>query len=325
MPDLSIIIVNWNSAEYLRTCLDTVYRFTQGISIETIVIDNASNDGCDAMLAASFPQVRFIDSALNLGFARANNVAYREATADLLLFLNPDTEIASDALTQLVTWMRANPEFGAAGPRLLNTDGTLQESCVQAFPTILNQVLDSDFLRRRFPASPLWGTRALYAAEPGPAAVDAISGACFMATRAAFEKAGLFTEDYFMYSDDLDLSYKIWHAGYKVACLTDCEVVHHGGKSSAQQSNHFAAVLQRESMAQYFAKTRGRFYSFVYRAAMGFSALLRVAVALALLVVTTLLRHNVSARALVQKWFAILAWSFGLQSWTRTAGARTHA
>ena len=168
-------------------------------------------------------------------------------------------------------------------------------------------------------------TSALYAAEPGPAAVDAISGACFMATRAAFEKAGLFTEDYFMYSDDLDLSYKIWHAGYKVACLTDCEVVHHGGKSSAQQSNHFAAVLQRESMAQYFAKTRGRFYSFVYRAAMGFSALLRVAVALALLVVTTLLRHNVSARALVQKWFAILAWSFGLQSWTRTAGARTHA
>lgn len=146
-----------------------------------------------------------------------------------------------------------------------------------------------------------------------------------MATRAAFEKAGLFTEDYFMYSDDLDLSYKIWHAGYKVACLTDCEVVHHGGKSSAQQSNHFAAVLQRESMAQYFAKTRGRFYSFVYRAAMGFSALLRVAVALALLVVTTLLRHNTSARALVQKWFAILAWSFGLQSWTRTAGARTHA
>jgi N-acetylglucosaminyl-diphospho-decaprenol L-rhamnosyltransferase len=325
MPDLSIIIVNWNSANYLRVCLDTVYRFTQGISIETIVIDNASNDGCHTMLAAEFPHVRFIASQLNLGFASANNVAFKEATADLLLFLNPDTEIASDVFTRMVMWMRANPGFGAAGPRLLNTDGTLQESCVQAFPTILNQVLDSDFLRRRYPSSALWGTAVLYTEDAGPATVDAISGASFMATRQAFENAGLFTEDYFMYSDDLDLSYKIWHAGYKVACLTDCEVVHHGGKSSSQQSNHFAAVLQRESMAQYFAKTRGRIYSLAYRLLMGFSALLRVAAALVLLVLTTLSRHNASARALVQKWFAILAWSFGFQSWTRTTGARTHA
>lgn len=325
MPDLSILIVNWNSADYLRTCLDTVYRFTQGISIQTIVIDNASSDGCGSMLTAAFPQVQFIASAENLGFARANNVAFKKATANLLLFLNPDTEIASDVLTQMVMWMRANPEFGAAGPRLLNTDGTLQESCVQAFPTIVNQVLDSDFLRRRFPSSALWGTSALYEEDAGPATVDAISGASFMATRQAFEKAGLFTEDYFMYSDDLDLSYKIWHAGYKVACLTDCEVVHHGGKSSSQQSNHFAAVLQRESMAQYFAKTRGRLYSLVYRCAMGFSALLRVAAALVLLILTTLSRHNTSARALVRKWFAILAWSFGLQGWARSAGARTHA
>ena len=324
MPDLSIIIVNWNSADYLRACLRSVNSFTRGIAFEVIVVDNASNDGCGEMLQAEFPSTTFIASNENLGFARANNLGFRHATSDILLFLNPDTEIAGDVFTRMTKWLKEHPEFGAAGARLLNTDGTLQESCVQAFPTILNQVLDAEFLRRRFPASSLWGMKALYRPRGSTETVDAISGACFLTSRKAFEDAGFFTADYFMYSDDLDLSHKIWCTGHKVAFLGDCEVVHHGGKSSDRQSGQFAAVLQKESMERYFRKTRGRLYGWLYRCAIGLAALARVTIALALLALASLTRRQSAGNAF-KKWLAVLAWSFGFQTSAHFAGERTHA
>lgn len=325
MPDLSIIIVNWNSADYLRACLSTVYQHTRGISFEIIVVDNASPDDCETMLAAEFPEVVLIRSAENLGFARANNLGFQYAKSPMLLFLNPDTEVHDDVLTRMTLWLTEHPAFGAAGARLLNTDKTLQESCVQAFPTILNQVLDSALLRRHFPASRLWGMQALYRPSGTVEPVDAISGACFLTSRKSFEAAGQFTEDYFMYSDDLDLSYKINRAGFKVAFLGDCEVTHHGGKSSERQSGQFAAVLQRESMEQFFRMTRGRVYGILYRATMCAAALARVIAAGCLLLFGSLARKQSAGRSALKKWTAVLAWSFGLHSSARYAGGRTHA
>lgn len=324
MPDLSIIIVNWKSVDYLRTCLATLYTHTRGIQFEVIVVDNASQDGCETMLRENFAGVQFIGSQENLGFARANNLGYRQAHGEMLLFLNPDTEISSDVLTGMCTWLRDHNDFGAVGARLLNTDGSLQESCIQAFPTILNQVLDADLLRRRFPAAKMWGMRALYKPTAIGEPVDAISGACFLATRTAFKAAGLFTEDYFMYSDDLDLSYNIWKAGYKVGFLSNCEVVHHGGKSSDRQSGQFAAVLQRESMEQFFRKTQGRVYAWIYRGSMGAAALMRVTVALLLVALNSLTRTRSAAGIALKKWSAVLAWSCGLQTSARFAEGQTH-
>jgi GT2 family glycosyltransferase len=325
MTELSIIIVNWKSAEYLRACLASIYHYTKGTRFEIIVVDNASNDGCETMLRREFPEVILITSPENLGFARANNLGFTSSSGETLLFINPDTEIFSDVLSPMVVWMRTHPLAGAVGTRLLNSDGSLQSSCVQAFPTILNQVLDSNLLRSRFPTWRLWGTQALYDLQAEAAEVDAISGACFMVRRSAFEAAGRFTESYFMYSDDLDLSYKIHRAGYTVACLPRYDVVHHGGKSSDNQSGHFAEVLQRESMVQFLRSTRGRLYSTTYRCATSLASLLRLGVALWLLLFPSRADRRQAAITVAGKWFAVFAWSVGLGSLLHITRGETNA
>jgi N-acetylglucosaminyl-diphospho-decaprenol L-rhamnosyltransferase len=313
--DLSVIIVNWNSADYLRACLSSLYRETRGISFEVVVVDNASYDGCEKIIREAFPSARLVESAENLGFARANNLACRYSSGEILLFLNPDTELVGNPLPQLVTHLGTHPSVGAVGVRLLNTDGSVQTSCVQAFPTIWNQLLDFDLLRRWFPTWDLWGTRSLFCLDHQPAEVDAISGACFMVKRSVFEEAGLFGEQYFMYADDLDLSYRIKKAGYSIHCLNHCQVIHHGGKSSAKQGNCFSDVLQRESLGRFFRTTRGRMYSWGYRAATAVIALIRLALVICLMPFRGLGLQGKPAACVLRKWSAILRWAVGFAAW----------
>src|SRR5258708_14093708 len=147
--DLSVIIINWNSAEYLRGCLDCLYRQTKGIWFEVIVIDNASYDGCEKILREEFPEVGFIQSAENLGFSKANNAAYLRSKGELILFLNPDTEIIGDAVQKMAACLRDRASAGAAGTPLPKSDRSPQQSCIVAFPTIWNQVVHSPPLRPR--------------------------------------------------------------------------------------------------------------------------------------------------------------------------------
>src|SRR5882672_11018398 len=146
--DLSIIIVNWNSAGYVRRCVRSIRRHTRELKYEIIVIDNASFDSCDAALKEDNDDARFIQSRENLGFARANNRAAEAAGGSTLLFLNPDTEVTDASILRLYRALREIPDAGIVGARLLNGDGTLQTSCIQSFPTVINQVLDNDWLRK---------------------------------------------------------------------------------------------------------------------------------------------------------------------------------
>src|SRR5262249_30146366 len=141
------IIVNWNSTAYTRQCIRSIYNYTHNIGFEVIVVDNASSSNNVDGLADDFPNIVLIKSSENLGFARANNLGARNANGDFILFLNPDTELIEPALELLVEQIKSCPIAGALGCRLLNADRTVQTSCVQAFPTILNQMLDADALR----------------------------------------------------------------------------------------------------------------------------------------------------------------------------------
>jgi GT2 family glycosyltransferase len=320
--DLSVIIVNWNSADYLHACLVSLYRETRGISFEVIVIDNASYDGCERLLRKEFSSVLFIQSTENSGFSRANNLAYTRSQGEIVLFLNPDTEIIGGALQKMAACLRGSPAAGAAGPRLLNTDGSLQTSCIQAFPTIWNQILDSDLLRRLFPKWSIWGTRPFLIRNGQPAQVDAISGACFMAKRKVFEEAGRFNENYFMYSDDLDLSYKIVKAGYAVLYMNDCQVIHHGGKSTAKQEDHFSDVMQRESLLRFFRQAHGSLYSCVYRAAMAGIAAVRMGAVICLAPFGGIGLQGKTPGFVFRKWSRIFRWAVGLRNWTNTAGSQ---
>ena len=162
MKDLSIISVNWNSLEYLRECIGSIYDQTHGIDIEIIVVDNASPEGKVETLQRSFPEVRIIKNAANLGFSGANNLGHKYSTGKYLLFLNPDTRLAGPAINIMVDEIRSLPDAGIVGCKLLNTDLSVQTESIQRFPTILNQLLDVEYLRLLWPGCPLWELAPLF-------------------------------------------------------------------------------------------------------------------------------------------------------------------
>ena len=315
--DLSIIIVNWNSKEHLRKCLDSILAEARGLSHEIIVIDSASFDGSEEMVRQVYPQVKFIQSQENLGFSKSNNRAFEASTGEYLLFLNPDTEIVGPAVQKLYSVAKSLPDAGAVGCKLLNTDGTLQTSCVQAFPTILNQLLSADSLRRLTPRARLWGMAAIFEEGEKPTPVDMISGACLLMRRDVFEKIGRFSTDYFMYAEDVDLCYKARKLGLSNYYFGGATVVHYGGGSSEQARSNFSHIMMMESMRQFLQKWRGGIYSFCYRLVLSGAALIRVALLLALSPVLLCKSGLAQWRASCSKWLAIFNWGLGFSRWTR--------
>jgi N-acetylglucosaminyl-diphospho-decaprenol L-rhamnosyltransferase len=321
--DLSIIIVNWNSAEFVRRCVNSIRRHATGLTCEIIVIDNASFDGCDRMLHEVDPEVRYIQSDTNIGFAKANNLAFEASRGDSLLFLNPDTEITGPAIARLYDEFAKSPATGVVGARLLNGDGTLQTSCVQSFPTILNQVLDSEWLRRRWPKSRLWGTEPLYQEAAAVVEVEAISGACMLIRREVFERIGRFSDDYFMYTEDLDLCYKTRKSGLKNYYVPGAAIVHFGGSSSRQAASDFSCIMMRESIWRFLCKTRGDFYGLGYRCAMLLAAIGRLGLLVLLFPVQSLRGRRQRWMGSFREWCAILRWSLRLSAPPKNCGAAT--
>lgn len=309
--DLSIIIVNWNSKDYLQKCIASILAWTSDIKYEIVVIDSASFDGVDKMLKQCYPQVRFIQSDRNIGFAKANNTAFKVSSGSHTLFLNPDTELVSPAVNILFDHMHTLPRAGAIGCTLLNSDGSLQTSCIQSFPTILNQLLSSEFLRALFPKSPLWGMASLFGAKDGPAEVEVISGACIMLRRTLFDQVGLFSEDYFMYAEDLDLCYKIRQAGYTNYYIPNAAAIHFGGGSTEKRPSDFSVVMMRESVWRFMKKHRGKIYGLAYRASTLISAVGRLLLLMILFPLQFVRKTGPSWNASFRKWRAILTWSLG--------------
>jgi GT2 family glycosyltransferase len=310
--DLSIIIVNWNSACDVRKCLHSIFQNTREITFEVIVVDSASFDGCGEMLAREFPDVRFLQSQENIGFGKANNLGCRGAVGEFVLFLNPDTEVLGTAIPTLLESARRLPNAGCVGCRLLNSDRSLQTSCIQAFPSILNQILDADFLRNRFPRSPLWGIAPLFDSPKTPATAEAISGACIMMRREIFLGIGGFSPDYFMYAEDIDLCYKAAKAGRTNYYVPTASIVHHGDGSVRKARSNFAVVMAVDSLTRYFVKYHGSVYAFFFRLAITGSAFCR----LVLLLPLRLLQYFHSSELNSwSKWRAVFRWGWGLERW----------
>lgn len=312
LVDLSIIIVNWNSREFVRKCVQSIYANTGGMTFEIIVVDNASYDGCGEMLAHDFSQVRFIQCEKNVGFAGANNMGFAQSRGNCLLFLNPDTEVVGHALNRLFETLDQFRDAGMAGARLLNSDGTVQTSCIQSFPTVLNQLLGTEILRRLFPHSRLWGIMALSSNPSKPSSVEVISGACIMIKRSIFQKVFGFDERYFMYSEDLDLCYRVQEAGFNCLYVPDAQIVHHGGGSSGLARSMFSTVMTRESVFRFLTFHRGKPVAWLYRAAMGISSTIRLPLIAAMNGVTG---KKICSNGSFRKWIYILRWSLGLESW----------
>jgi GT2 family glycosyltransferase len=310
--DLSIIVVNWNSKAFLSECLASAYRQIQESSFEVIVVDNASTEGDVDTLKEIYPDITIIKSNVNLGFAGANNLGFKSSHGDYVLFLNPDTVLTEGAIDIMIRKAKMLADGGIIGCKLLNTDLTVQTSCIQTFPTISNQLLDNEYLQLRWPKCSLWNIGPLFAKNPEPIAVEVISGACMLMKRNVFATAGMFSEDYFMYAEDLDLCYKVTRLGLKNYYVGDAEVIHHGGKSSSQNKvNQWATLMKFRSIQRFCTKTHGAFYGTTFKVAMGCVALGRVLILALLRPFGGASRKHSLDRAL-SKWNAVLKWSFGI-------------
>lgn len=313
--DLSIIIVNWNSSEYIRKCLSSLFGSTEGVDFEVIVIDNGSFDSCERIVRDEFTNVRFFQSNENLGFAKANNYGSEKATGEYFLFLNPDTEIIDSAIEGMLSAIKRLPDAGVLGCKLLNSDKSIQASCVQRFPTILNQVFDSDLVNREIPIL----TRGkVDLSNEGITKVEAISGACLMISARVFREVGKFSSEYFMYTEDVALCYAVHQAGY-MNCYTGAfSVVHHGGGSSQQRKeNSYANIQMRESIFKFLEKTRGRSYANIYKKAMFLNGVMRFALLSAASAASLLIGQGSIHKSSRIKWKGIIRWTLGIEKWAR--------
>jgi len=218
--DISIIIVSYNTRDFLRNCLQSIINCESHFKNEIIVVDNASRDGSKEMVEQVFPQVKLIANSINLGFAHANNQGIKESGGEYILLLNPDTEVQKGSLDAMVEFMHRNPEVSVIGAKLLNPDRTLQLSC-RRFPTLFTLLGEGIFLDFTLIKSGYDEVRE----------VDQPMGACLMARREIFEKAGLLDETYFMFFEDVDWCYRVKQAGGKIYYFPGAEVVHYGSRS----------------------------------------------------------------------------------------------
>lgn len=249
--DLSIIIVNWNTKGELLHCLASLIQPGQDGAREIILVDNGSSDGSAGEVKKGFSSVRVIENDGNLGFSRAANQGIRGSSGTYLLLLNPDTEVRKGALQRLVTFMEEHPEAGSAGPRLLNADGTPQNS-IANFPSLATELLNKSLLRRFFPER-YPGKERIY---PAPIEVDSVIGACMVVRRKVLEDVGLLDEDYFLFLEETDWCYRMKKAGWKVYHVPGAEVIHYQGKG-AERDKKRAKVEYYRSRYLFFKKNRG--------------------------------------------------------------------
>ena len=262
-PLLSIIIVNWNVSDLLRSCLQSIIDNQAKLPLEVIVVDSGSHDGSPEMLAREFPWVQLAARSDNVGFPKGNNLGLARANGRYLLLLNPDTVIIGNALQTMITYLERQPTVGALGPQLLNPDGSVQSSR-RRFPRLLTAFFESTWLQGYAPNKLLHDYYVLDVADDETAVVDWVMGACLLIRREVYEQVGDLDEDYFMYSEELDWCKRIKQAGWDVVYLPKAQIVHHIGKSSEQAVTYRHINYQRAKL-RYFRKYHGRMAAAVLR------------------------------------------------------------
>ncbi len=242
---LSVIIVSYNVCYYVEQCIDSVLRATEGIEAEVLVVDNHSQDGTVEHLRQTYgDRLHLIESTHNVGFARANNIAIRQSQGEYVLLLNPDTFVGEMTLKKALEFMDANQIAGAAGMMMHNVDGTRAPESRRAIPTpwvSLKKIFG--FSRGYYMSHLSWQMAA---------PIPIISGACFLIRRKALDLFGLLDEDYFMYGEDIDLSFRLHHAPY-VNYYLPYPIVHYKGESTQKSSFRYVHVFY-QAMLIFFRK-----------------------------------------------------------------------
>lgn len=257
--DVSIIIVSYNSGQYLKNCLESIYGQTKGVSFEIILVDNASTDNSFVTICEAFVSICGLLNKENLGFSAANNIGASHASGKYLLFLNPDTLLVDDAITAMYQFMEsAGPAVAACGARLQNTDGTYSVSFGN-FPTLFQQFSDIGFraFYKRYYDRKLSISPPCNFTDPQP--VGYLSGANIFIRKEIFQKIGGFDERYFMFYEDTDLFYRLHKSGYLAWLLPQVTITHIGSSTIDPDGkfNYSKYSMLEKSKYLFFAKNHG--------------------------------------------------------------------
>ena len=265
---LTIVIVSYNVRSFVAQCLDSVQKASEGLDgVEVFVVDNASADDTVSYIGSHYPGVKLIANDDNLGFSRANNIAIRQAQGEYILLLNPDTIVAEPTLRECVSFMDAHPQAGGLGVRMHNADGSLAPESRRAMPSPWVSCLKMlGFTKRYYMSHLSWQ-------EPGR--IEVVSGAFFMLRRKALDQVGLLDEDFFMYGEDIDLSYRLLKGGWE-NWFHPSDIVHFKGESTQKSSFRYVHVFY-QAMLIFFRKHYGHlsiFFTLPIKMAIYFRAAL---------------------------------------------------
>jgi len=275
--DITISIVNYNTKDLLRDCLNSIYKIKGEIKFEVVVVDNASSDESVRLIEGEFPEAKLIKNRQNLGFAKANNQAIKQSKGRYILLCNPDTVIKSNSLDKTVEFMETHRRVGALGCKILNPDKTIQTSN-NSFPNLftvflhifqIKKIVPSSRIRERIgrrwrllPGKTLREYFRVYWDSDRIREVEWVTGACLLVRRETIEEVGLLDENFFMYYEDADWCYRMREKGWKVFYFPLFEVFHYVGKS-AGKFNYKSFIEKYKSMYYYFWKRGGRIALFL--------------------------------------------------------------
>ena len=257
--DLSIIILSFNTRDLLADLMDSLRESDLGgISHETIVVDNGSEDGTQDMLKKQYRHIRLVENNNNFGFSRANNIGGRFAKGKYLLFLNSDMRVEKDAIKKLFDYSRINNGFAGGTAKLVLENGKMDPACHRGFPTPLNSLSYFCGLERIFAKSrTLGGYHQGWKDLSKPHEVDCISGACFLIKKELFDRLGGWDESFFMYGEDLDFSYRLKQSGYKLFYFPDAKIIHYKKKSGREKKSNKYSAQNKNNIK---TKTKEQFF-----------------------------------------------------------------
>lgn len=272
MPDLSVIIVNYNVKALLEQTLLSALKAVQHLKVEFIVVDNQSADGSCEMVREKFPQVKLIENKENLGFSKANNQGIRLAGGRNILLLNPDTVVGEDTFVKTVVFLDTHPEAGALGVRMIDGRGKFLPESKRGLPTPAVAFYKMTGLAKLFPKSRTFGVYHLsYLSEFETHEADILSGAFMMIKKEVLDKVGLLDETFFMYGEDIDLSYRIVKASYKNYYFADTTIIHYKGESTKKHSVNYVKIFYK-AMAifaqKHYSRQQGWWFTFCIYAAI---------------------------------------------------------
>ncbi len=275
---LSVIIVSYNVKYFLEQCLLSVKRATEKIEAEVFVVDNASADSSVEEVKQKFPFVKIIANTKNAGFAKANNQAISVASGEYVLLLNPDTVVAEDTFEKCIAFMDNHPEAGALGVKMIDGKGNFLPESKRGLPTPSVAFYKTFGLSKLFPKSKTFGKYHLgYLNEHETHEVEVLSGAFLFIRQNALQKTSLLDENFFMYGEDIDLSYRITQSGYKNYYFPETTIIHYKGESTKKGSLNYVRIFYQAMLIfsrKHFSASRSRLFSLLINCAIVFRALL---------------------------------------------------